>query len=101
MIRDAGFADAWMEAGPAPGFPGFTCCQASDLRNLTSELDERIDFVFIRLPEGKGPGEHIPDRIEVDVVGDEAGDRIGPDNIWPSDHAGIVADFWLPAGLTR
>jgi hypothetical protein len=101
MIRTAGFADAWLEAEPAPGVSGVTCCQASDLRNDASQLYQRIDFVFIRLPRGKGPGHHIPGRIDVDVVGDEVADKVGLNNLWPSDHAGVVADFWLPPGLTR
>ena len=96
MIRAAGFTDAWTKKIPRRRrFPGYTCCQLSDLRNDVSVLDERIDFVFVRLPERRRPWRIFPGLIKVDVVGDEPDDRVGPDNIWPSDHAGVVADFWL------
>lgn len=100
MIRAAGFTDAWNRRSPRPKKDqGLTCCQASDLRNEMSTFYQRIDFVFIRLPERKGPRRNLPGRVEVDVVGDELADRIGPDGLWPSDHAGVVADFWLPTSV--
>jgi endonuclease/exonuclease/phosphatase family metal-dependent hydrolase len=84
LIRNAGFTDAWtLRADPAA--PGFTCCQANDLRNVTSELDSRIDQVWLlgRLPT------LTPD---VRVIGADAVDKTTT-GIWPSDHAGVVAKF--------
>ncbi|MGC9543484.1 endonuclease/exonuclease/phosphatase family protein [Streptomyces sp. UG1] len=42
----AGFSDAWT-AGPGRD-PGFTCCQAPNLRNPASSLTQRIDYVLHR-----------------------------------------------------
>ena len=60
---------------------GGTCCQAPDLRNMTSALASRIDLILHR-----GDVE----TLAVEIVGDEAADRT-PGNLWPSDHAGVVA----------
>lgn len=76
MLDAAGFSDAW--TGPTPGF---TCCQAGDLLNLPSSLDERIDYVLYR-------GEFH--RTDMHVVGNHIGDRT-PSGLWPSDHAGVIA----------
>jgi hypothetical protein len=99
LLRDAGFADVWTAL--RPGALGFTCCDEPDLSNKTSDLDERIDFVFSRGlagPQGKVQG-------QVTIIGDQPGDRVeGPDyRIWPSDHAGLVAQFLQPPanGLAR
>jgi endonuclease/exonuclease/phosphatase family metal-dependent hydrolase len=71
--------DAWVEA-KAPG-PGYTCCQAGDLSNTTSRLDERIDLVMttrkIRATESYRTG-----TTTVDLPGE---------TLWASDHAGVVA----------
>jgi endonuclease/exonuclease/phosphatase family metal-dependent hydrolase len=82
MLLDDGFTDAWSRARPAE--PGYTCCQAADLRNGTSLLDERIDLVLFR---GKGFRAD-----EAEVVGDEPEERT-PSGLWPSDHAGVYADL--------
>jgi endonuclease/exonuclease/phosphatase family metal-dependent hydrolase len=79
------FHDAWTVAGrPSEGPEAWTCCQAADLDGGASRLDERIDYVWVR---------------GLDVLGSH---RIGaaPDDrneqgIWPSDHAGVVADVGL------
>jgi endonuclease/exonuclease/phosphatase family metal-dependent hydrolase len=84
LIEEAGYTDAWtLRADPSE--PGDTCCQAENLRNTTSQLDGRIDQIWLlgTLPAG------TPD---VHVVGEQQGDRT-PDGVWPSDHAGVVAIF--------
>ena len=43
---DAGFVDAWSAAHP--GDPGFTCCQAENLLNTPSSLNQRIDLALFR-----------------------------------------------------
>jgi Endonuclease/Exonuclease/phosphatase family len=43
---NAGFSDAW-RVKRAPD-PGFTCCQADNLLNQTSQLNQRIDLVLFR-----------------------------------------------------
>ena len=76
---DASWRDAWSQGhGPGP-----TNGQAADLTNRESTLSERIDYVFVR---------------DVRVVacrriGHEPLDRSTPHGLWPSDHAGVVADL--------
>lgn len=76
----APYRDAWTEAGHAR-LAGPTCGQAADLRNDTSALHERIDYVFVRDAEV----------LDAHVVGADQQDRTRPDRLWPSDHAGVVA----------
>ncbi len=79
MLRAAGFDDAWAERRPRED--GFTCCQAADLRNVTSQLNARIDLILMR------------GRFEVETVRRLIGQT--PSGLWQSDHAGVVADLEL------
>jgi hypothetical protein len=84
LIEKAGYTDAWtLRADPT--VPGDTCCQAEDLRNASSQLDGRIDLIWLLgvLPGG------TPD---VHLVGETSSDKT-PGGLWPSDHAGVVATF--------
>jgi endonuclease/exonuclease/phosphatase family metal-dependent hydrolase len=95
----AGFVDAWDRDGHAVGDAGFTCCQAVDLRNGASELDERIDFVLVRdtrAPNGTG----AQGAFQVDVVGAHSAERT-PSGLWRADHAGLIAKLRLPSGLSN
>ena len=83
-LINAGFADAW-QIKRAP-HPGFTCCQAPDLRNAMSLLNHRIDLVLLR-------GLAVSD---ISRVGDGPVDRT-PSGLWPSDHAGLAATIRLPS----
>ncbi len=76
-FMDAGFADAWADAGKGAGFT----CRAEELRDPARRFDERIDYVFCR--NGVGA-------IETVVTGNDPGDRTA-DGWWPSDHGGVVA----------
>ncbi|MER6995969.1 endonuclease/exonuclease/phosphatase family protein [Streptomyces sp. NPDC000410] len=82
-ILAAGFRDAWTETHPDD--PGFTFGQAPDLRNPTSTLRQRIDYVLFR---------NGPTAVKADLVGEEQSDRT-PSGLWPSDHAGVLAVFKL------
>lgn len=100
LLREAGFADLWEIAPHARTDPGFTCCQAGDLRNDVSELDERIDFVLVRSTAGAIPGDDARrGHFRADVVGDRTSDRTA-DGLWPSDHAGIVAGIRMADAVT-
>jgi endonuclease/exonuclease/phosphatase family metal-dependent hydrolase len=79
-ILVAAFTDAWTTLNA--GDDGFTCCQAADLRNDDSLLSERIDLILYQ-------GDVTP--VTIDVVGEEPGDRTPGTDLWPSDHAGVVA----------
>jgi endonuclease/exonuclease/phosphatase family metal-dependent hydrolase len=78
----SGLADAWTLSGLASGL---TCCQADDLRNVTSSLTTRIDFVLFR-------GPFTP--VIAITVGDHALSKTRT-GMWPSDHAGVVAGLLL------
>jgi endonuclease/exonuclease/phosphatase family metal-dependent hydrolase len=86
---NAGFVEAW-PAKRAPD-PGFTCCQAPDLLNPTSQVTHRLDLVFL-----KG------DIRIVDIVrvGDKPSDRTASGR-WPSDHSGVVATLKIPRAHTH
>jgi hypothetical protein len=84
----AGFTDAWAEAHPDGS--GRTCCAPEDLGRsspgVPAGFDRRIDLVLFR---GAGV------RLEaVELVGADPDDRT-PSGLWPSDHAGVVAELTL------
>jgi endonuclease/exonuclease/phosphatase family metal-dependent hydrolase len=85
---EAGFDDVWTLRPRLD--PGFTCCQAADLMNRVSLLDQRIDVVFSRT---------APDRALARVFGDRPIDRTRS-GLWPSDHAGLAARLlFQPGGM--
>jgi endonuclease/exonuclease/phosphatase family metal-dependent hydrolase len=76
----AGLLDLWsLRPGNAPGW---TCCQAADLRNPHSDLSDRIDFIFT---------DFLPRKVKAQLVGNRVADKTRPHRLWPSDHAGVVA----------
>jgi endonuclease/exonuclease/phosphatase family metal-dependent hydrolase len=76
----AGLQDAWGQLHPAD--PGYTWGQAEDLRNPTSQANQRLDLVLSR-------GDVRT--LDAAVVGnDPVADRT-PSGLWPSDHFGVVA----------
>jgi endonuclease/exonuclease/phosphatase family metal-dependent hydrolase len=82
---NAGFTDAW-QSKRAPD-PGFTCCQAENLLNPASLLNERIDLVLFR------GGFAVAD---ISLIGNQQADRTSS-GLWPSDHAGVAATLRLPS----
>lgn len=99
-LISAGFVDAWAQGGASKD-PGFTCCQDSDLRNGSSALDERIDFILIRTPQTQEARGRIPGDVRAEVLGRNPGDRTSPNKLWPSDHSGLLVDLRLPTGPFR
>ena len=86
---EVGFVDAWAEAGDDPDTHpelGYTCCQDANLLNKDSHLSDRRDFVLF-LPRAL-------QATDAEVVGANPADRT-PSGLWPSDHAGVVADLRL------
>jgi endonuclease/exonuclease/phosphatase family metal-dependent hydrolase len=79
-LIDAGFIDAWTIKGKGNGF---TCCQAENLLNQDSSLNERIDLILF-----KG-NINVKD---IELVGNSQSDRT-ISGLWPSDHAGVVAEL--------
>jgi endonuclease/exonuclease/phosphatase family metal-dependent hydrolase len=78
-----GFVDAWTQGGSGEGL---TCCQAANLLNTTPFQDRR-DFILL----GRGPFQVIG----AQVVGADPLVRT-PTGLWPSDHAGVVAELRVP-----
>lgn len=103
MLRNAGYADIWLREAHSVG--GVTCCQAGDLTNPASEMEQRLDLILASWgPAGFGG------QTRMEVLGDEPDDRIEfmavspfladpfPLALWPSDHAGVVATLWPAQG---
>lgn len=85
------FRDAWDEVQLGDGF---TCCQASNtpplapgaLNNEVSTLQTRIDLILSRGAARTSGG-------QASLVADTPFQQTPP--FWPSDHAGVVAEFRL------
>ena len=84
----AEFTDAWAVADGG----GPTCCQLPTLHNVDSRLRRRIDAVFVR-----GPVEPLAARRTGETS--DARVDIGGRTLWPSDHAGVVADLRVGPSL--
>ena len=65
---------------------GNTCCQAKDLLNEVSAHNQRIDQIFVCNSETDVTV------LMAQTVGDTPSDRL-PSGLWPSDHAGVVAEL--------
>jgi endonuclease/exonuclease/phosphatase family metal-dependent hydrolase len=95
----AGFQDTWEVSHPQPTYIGFTCCQDKDLLNPVSDLEERIDFVLLKPGDHQGNQERLPGSIHVEVVGGKTGEQTAVSGLWPSDHAGLLAQLKIPVGI--
>jgi endonuclease/exonuclease/phosphatase family metal-dependent hydrolase len=97
VLAGAGLVDTW--AALRPREAGLTCCHSSDLSNRKPAFYERIDYVWTR--GFSGPAGRV--NGEIARTGDEPKDRVRGafGLIWPSDHAGLVATFVLPASVLR
>lgn len=82
QLLGASYMDTWTFR---PGKrPGYTCCELSDLLNLRPMLTERIDVIF---------SSGAPVKAKAELVGDNPSDKTRPSRLWPSDHAGVVAEL--------
>ncbi len=95
LFTDAGYVDVWERRLFGRSKSVFTCCQASDLLNEDSMLDERVDLIFVRNDMGFLPFT-IVGPVFAFVVGDETEDKT-PSGLWPSDHAGVVSTLRIPS----
>ena len=92
QARRAGYRDAWLKQTRYTD--GYTSGFDEYIDDPTDELDTRIDLIFL------DPLDLKIDEVEAEVVGDEEVDMVtvinpdGPDyDLWPSDHAGVVANI--------
>lgn len=74
-------SDAWVTANRAQD--GDTCCFDAGVRDPADPLTSRIDLVVV--------GDGV-EALDAEVVGEEPSDRTGS-GLWPSDHAGVVAEL--------
>ena len=89
----AGYLDAWLEQRKYD--EGFTSGFDEYVSNPDAELETRIDLIFL------DPMDLKIDEVEAEVVGDEVFDMVPNDSplappgalLWPSDHAGVVAEI--------
>jgi len=86
LVLDAGFDDAWLLVNPEE--EGLTCCHASDLRNEEVDLTSRIDLVLVR---------DVEQVLAAEVIGIDPELRTAS-GLWPSDHAGVVAEVVVGSG---
>jgi endonuclease/exonuclease/phosphatase family metal-dependent hydrolase len=93
------YADAWLyRVGPPDA--GYTCCQDELLNNADSALFMRIDYAFVRAPDGD-PMVLDDAVVRSWLVGDTERSKTRS-GLWPSDHAGVVTDIgWRPAPVRR
>lgn len=94
LLRNAGYKDLWVRESDSVS--GLTCCQADDLSNTTSLLNQRLDLVLVRWGKAGFGGQsqlqllsNEPDAIFTHPLGY---------TLWPSDHAGIAAWIWPAPG---
>ena len=86
------YIDTWLEQR-GPFSLGNTCCQATLLDNVVSQLDERVDLVWARqASDYYGP--RFIRNVRAKVIGEEQRDKTtasiaAPNGLWPSDHAGV------------
>jgi endonuclease/exonuclease/phosphatase family metal-dependent hydrolase len=94
----AGFTDLWLNQANMDA--GATCCQAPDLSNEVSQLNQRLDLVLVRI---RNQGWRVR-ASSVEIFGNTTGERfatagaMGAYSLWPSDHAGVLARIWFGGG---
>jgi len=76
LVLGSGFIDV----PAALGVTSPTCCQAEDLNNITSLLQNRFDYIF---------GRDLDSIISALLIGNVPFEDVRPR--WASDHAGVVA----------
>ena len=81
IIVSTGFADIW-DTNPIARFDqeGLTCCQFSDLSNVTSDHYERVDIIFVK-SSSFSPFAFVTGKIPIFPLSQ-------PPN-WTSDHSGV------------
>lgn len=93
MLVSSGYQDVWnLKAGRRND--GFTCCQAKDLANKVSELDRRIDFIFVKDFPHSFP--RLKRTLAFSRVTDAFPWEQTSSGLWASDHAGVAAWIFIP-----
>ena len=96
-LLNAGFTDAWAQAGGSAHDPGLTCCHDGDLRDPPpASFDQRIDFVLVKDSRNKSRSGKVSGAMSFQILGTRRADRTSPHHLWDSDHAGVLAGLRLP-----
>ena len=92
VLTSGDLVDVW--AAMRPGVAGYTAPHPYDLANKLPDFLRRIDYVFVRGLEG--PSGKVQGSIT--LFGAHPSDRVDGalGTIWPSDHAGVIAEVLLP-----
>jgi endonuclease/exonuclease/phosphatase family metal-dependent hydrolase len=88
QLAAAGYSDAWTKRIGIPA-GGATCCQQADLRNEASQLNRRLDQIWI-----KPAAERRVGPLLITVFGDNPWERT-PGGLWPSDHGGLFSGILM------
>jgi len=81
-VEGLAFQDAWIAAGNDS--PGFTWDNANPYVGEILEPNRRIDYILAGMPQKRGAGH---------VVGCEVVAQGPVDNVYPSDHYGVLAEL--------
>jgi endonuclease/exonuclease/phosphatase family metal-dependent hydrolase len=92
ILRNAGYQD--IELREPHSATMLTCCNADDLSNPTPSFEQRLDLVLARF----GPA-GFSGQSSVELVGTDDRFLDGSYYLWPSDHAGGVANLGPSPGL--
>ncbi len=96
IVENSGFADMWSLRILGRQDPGYTCCQAPNLLNQQSILDQRIDYIYARNDKGELPC-NVSFPLLINVIGDRKVDKTRTlVRLWPSDHGGLQATLIIP-----
>lgn len=87
LMVNGGYQDTWPLNRLQDNPDGFTSSHGLDLMS-TDPLFQRIDLIMV------GPRHDKKLKVKAEVVGDEEGDKT-VNGLWPSDHAGVVAEIRL------
>ena len=87
ITESHGFTDLWLQQPDRDG-GGNTAWLSELVNDETADFERRIDLVLAR---SASPGQIVANRVE--VTGDELRDRDSASKLWPSDHAGVVAEL--------
>ncbi|MDH3457700.1 MAG: endonuclease/exonuclease/phosphatase family protein [Gemmatimonadota bacterium] len=93
LLIGSGYMDAGLLLSGSKT-PENTCCHESDLSNMSADLDQRIDLVFVTnmMDLGKKGGMPI---VQMSLLNEEYRD-LRKYGVWSSDHASVIARFTLP-----
>ncbi len=87
FLASRGYVDAWARRLGGDLGEGLTWGHASDLRNEGVQFSLRIDLILARDVHPR-----VPVSFSARVWGDEPHERTAG-GLWPSDHAGVIADL--------